>query len=431
MGVTSLLHAIARRAEPCVFPVVASGSVGKANALQMLPGVRFVATPRAANVLLIAGALDDGLVVPALVAHDALASPRATLWWRLDADAALVKANFPDAVVIDDPDPVPALRRVHEELVMGVRQGEANLLPDVEPTSWRGVGPYGQGGKGMTGGFPYGRTLAERADDRDGLKLDRLSLRVGPLFAPFPVGLTLDVTLQGDVIQQAVVENLAAPSPSDASVFDQALYRPVAIRDLELERARSHLRWVSAAVALAGTRSLAARILRLARALVPGEPDPVRDLERSLKRRGFLTWHTRSVGMLEVGVLHGVTGPVARASGVAADARLDDDAYRGLGFEVVTQTAGDAAARWVQRLREAAQALDMAGRAGEARAGGTGTIESPRGTLTRHKKPSRTTAALIPSLVEGMEWGDAVTTIVSLDLDMAEAQETSETRRAS
>ena len=32
------------------------------------------------------------------------------------------------------------------------------------------------------------------------------------------------------------------------------------------------------------------------------------------------------------------------------------------------------------------------------------------------------TAKLVPSLVAGMEWGDAITTVVSLDLDMSEAQ---------
>ena len=63
-----------------------------------------------------------------------------------------------------------------------------DALPDLDPAPWRGVGPFGQGGTGMTGGVPYGRPLAGRADDRDGLKLDQLLVRVGPFLPPFPPG---------------------------------------------------------------------------------------------------------------------------------------------------------------------------------------------------------------------------------------------------
>lgn len=421
MGVSHILRLIARRADAAVFCVAGSRARDEARLLRLAEGIHLTSTPRAANVLLIVGELEAGLIPPALVAHDALAPPRATVWWRLDAGVETVRSCIPDVLVIEDGDPAPALRRIHEELMTGERSDEPPLLPDVEPAPWRGVGPYGQGGKGMTGGAPYGRPLPERADDRDGLKLDHLPVRVGPLFAPFPVGLALDIKLQGDVIQEADVENFTDAAEHGGSIFHDALRAPVAVRDLELARARSHLNWLSDAVAIAGAASLSERILRLSRRVGPGEGDAVRGLERTLRRRGFLAWSTRGVGVLETDTLVGVTGPVARASGLPVDARTEEAGYRRLGFEPVVQDAGDAAARWIQRIREAAQALELADRAGDARSGGSGAIESPRGRLTPRDEPSLPTANLVPSLVVGMEWGDAVATVVSLDLDMSAA----------
>jgi hypothetical protein len=419
VGVKRVLGRIARRAEARIFCVAGSRFRDQARLLRLAEGIHLTATPRAADVLVIVGKLDSGLVTPTLVAHDALARPRATVWWRLGADDALVPTSFPHALVVDDPDPISVLRGVHEELVAGQRESEATLLPDVEPAQWRGIGPYGQGGKAMTGGVPYGRPMPERADDRDGLKLDYLPVRVGPLFTPFPVGLALDVKLQGDVIQQATVESFV-PGTDGSSLFDDALKTPVPVRDLEVARARSHLHWLSDAVTVAGSPSLSERILRLARRVAAGDGDEIRALERTLRRRGFLGWSTRGVGVVESDSLEGISGPVARASGASVDSRSEDQTYRQLGFEPVAHDAGDVAARWMQRIEEAAQALDLAERAGEARTGGSGISESPRGTLTERGGPSPAIARLIPSMLAGMEWGDAVATVVSLDLDMSE-----------
>jgi hypothetical protein len=421
MGMSRFKRRLARFSDARVYCVAGSRARAEARLLRLAEGIVLTTTPRSANVLLIAGELDAGLVAPALVTHDALPAPRATVWWRLGAEATLVPVNFPDALVADESDPVPALRRVHEELVSGQRRGEAPLLPDVEPAPWRDIGPYGQGGKAMTGGVPYGRPMPERADDRDGLKLDYLPVRIGPLFASLPAGLALDVKLQGDVIQEARLENFADASTHGGSIFHRALTEHVAVRELELARARSHLHWLSDAVAVAGPRSLSERILRLAQRVAPHDGDDIRALERTLRRRGFLGWSTRGVGIVKADVLRGVSGPVVRASGIPIDARTEDPSYQLLGFEPVTHEAGDAAARWLQRTREVAQALDVAERSGGARTGAAGITESPRGALTRHGGPSHAVARLVPPLLAGMEWGDAVAAVVSLDLDMSEA----------
>jgi hypothetical protein len=422
MGMSRFKHKVARLSDARVYCVAGPHARDEARLLRLAAGIRLTTTPRAANILLIAGGLEAGLIAPALVTHDALPCPRAIVWWRLGTEGGLVSLNFPDALVVDELDPVPALRRVHEELVSGKRRGGTPLLPDVEPAPWRGVGPYGQGGKAMTGGVPYGRPLPERADDRDGLKLDYLPVRIGPLFAPFPAGLALDVKLQGDVIQQATLENFSAASTNQASIFHRALTEQVAVPDLELARARSHLHWLSDAMAVAGSPSLSERILRLAQRVAPGDGDHIRALERTLRRRGFLGWSTRGVGILKADALKGVSGPVARASGIPVDARLEEPSYQLLGFEPVLHEGADAAARWLQRIREAAQALDLADRSGDARTGAAGITESPRGVLTEHGGSSHAIARLVPSLLAGMEWGDAVAAVVSLDLDMSEGE---------
>ncbi|MHB1873749.1 MAG: hypothetical protein ACYCPF_02680 [Streptosporangiaceae bacterium] len=62
----------------------------------------------------------------------------------------------------------------------------------------------GMEGTEMPGGLP----MAGRGDDRDGLRLDRLHLRLGPVLPDWPAGLAVRLTLQGDVIQQAEPEAL-------------------------------------------------------------------------------------------------------------------------------------------------------------------------------------------------------------------------------
>lgn len=418
--VVSPLRRLALGSRPRLFCVAGPGGAEAARMLRLSGAVRIVSSPRAASLLVIVGELDPGLVAPALVAHDALARPRATVWWRLGSRSELVPANFPDAVAIDGADPVAAVTALHRDVVAGTRPDEPALLPDVEPAAWRGAGPYGQGGKGMTGGAPYGRPMAERADDRDGLKLDYLPVTVGPLFAPLPPGLALEVRLHGDVVAAVAVRSFVVTAARPQTVFERAVRARVPIAELELARARSHLEWLSDAMRTAGPQAAADKVLAVAARLTPQDADALRALQRSLRRRGYLTWNTRGVGVITPEDGAAATGPVARASGVAADVRTRDDGYQRLGFELVTGEDGDAAARWTQRIREAIQALELAARAGDAVAGGSGEIESPRGALTSRVRPSGALARLLPAVITGLEWGDAVAAVTSLDLDAAE-----------
>lgn len=428
MGITDRLARLAAGAPVRVFAVAGAGAREAVQGLQLRPELRLVQTPRAATVLLLAGAIPQSLGEPIARVHGGMPRPRATVWWALDAETP-PPAGFPDAVFARD-DVVDQIVRVHRDLLGGQRSSEPALLPDVEPATWRGVGPYAQGGSGMTGGTPYGRPMAQLASDRDGLRLDQLVLSLGPFFPHFPAGLVLELKLSGDVVQEAA----ARPNPFvDATIagqslrpglrpFFRAIDEPVSVAELELARAREHLRWLADALLAQELPALGLRVLRLAQRLRPGDAGDVRRLAGRLGWTQVFRWSTDSVGMLAGEPIEGLgVGPVARAAGLAEDVRLGDPVYRELGFAPLLQQRGDAAARWRQRLLEAAQSLEIAARAGDRTIGPVSAIEAPRGRLEPGSAPTDRLLPVLPAFVEGLEWGDAVGTIVSLDLELEEA----------
>lgn len=428
MGLKSILAGLAARAPVPVFPLVGPGARNAVQELRLEDSIDLVASPRRANVLLLAGGVGDHLLWPALRVHDELSHPRSTVWWSLGAPTDRLAAACPNLIVVEGgrDDLVAALLRSHRELLLGQRASDPPIQPDVPPVPWRGVGPYGQGGKGMTGGTPYGRPLPGTAADRDGLQLDQLLLRIGPFFSPFPPGLVLELKIQGDVVQEASVDasifdgKLAGCLPrAEIEIFRSAITQPVLIADLEVARARHHLRWFSEALWIHGLHGFGRRVLRLALDLQPQDQGELRSLAQTLDRLRSLEFATAGAGILPAAALGAhVTGPVARASGRATDARVTDPAYIALGFEPVTHTEGDARARWRQRLAEAVQALALAGRAGNRRTVPNGVVESPWGQLSRIDSPMTPLLELLPQLLAGQEWGEAVTTLVSLDLDL-------------
>lgn len=412
-----LLTPLASDAAVRVFPLAGTSSAADVQDLRVSDQVRLVDSPRSATVLFVAGALPEALHDAARRIHDMMPHPRATACWVRSSATGGVKALFPSAWDIAASEhPVESLRQLQRELLTGRRPSEAALLPDEDPAPWRGVGPYGQGGAGMTGGVPYGRPLAGRAPDRDGLELDQLPVRIGPFFPPFPSGLVLDVRLQGDVIQEVTIAGHAFVSPADDDPFRRAMAVPTSIAELELARARHHLRWLAHALRVQGLESLGRRVLGLVRRLDPTRQSEVVALGNLLERARTFTWSTAGVGVTSPDLVVGRgLGPVARAAGLPEDARTGDFGYRNAGFEPVTHADGDARARWRQRLDETIQSLALAARAGHQRTDGAGSVEAPRGVLAPAAEPFAG-LELLPGLVHGMEWGDAVTTIVSLDL---------------
>lgn len=217
-----MLSSLAARAAVPVFPAIGEGGLAEVERLRLSSGLRLVASPRDAAILLVAGALPEMLIPDLRRLHDQLPHPRATVLWNtgelpgLDAGEKLPPG----------PDPSSAIAAVWSGLLDGTRASEPDLLPDQPPNPWRGVGPHGQGGKGMMGGVPYGRAMAmTAADGRDGLTLDAYTARFGPFLPMFPPGLALTLTLQGDVIQKTGIAHPPFAAPSDPSASAARLLR--------------------------------------------------------------------------------------------------------------------------------------------------------------------------------------------------------------
>lgn len=409
-------------------PVFAVRGIGARETVQDLAlrrGIRLLDTPRAASILLVAGTVPDAMADAVARVHDAIPHPRATLLIpgaRLPAGLA---ARLPDVVTVTG-EPEAAVVKTYRDLLAGRRRSESALLPDVDPAPWRGVGPYGQGGSGMTGGVPYGRPMAELAPDPDGLRLDALTVAVGPLFARFPTGLVVDVRWAGDLVLDASVTNQltavdAAVRPGLAP-FVRALGEPVPIRELELARGRDHLRSIADTLLAHGLPALAVRALRLATTLRPEDAPDVRRLGRLIAASQLYRWSVPRTTTFERDRLAGLgLGPVGRAAGVAEDLRTGDAAYRELGFETLIAERGDAGSRLRLRLAETVQSLDLAARAEDRVTTPTGRVESPRGRLEHGSAPGDRLLPLLPDAIREIEWGDAVATIVSLDLDLEES----------
>lgn len=358
MAVT-LLRRLAAGAAPPVFPLVGDGGRDRARALRIDRRLRVVGSPRHATVLLVVGDLVPELVGPARRVHDQVPEPRGVVVW---SDAA--GTPFPDATAVAaDADPGPAVVALHRALMSGDRPSAPAIGPEGNPVEWRGVGPHGQGGKGMMGGNPYGRPMAMMGMEmRDGLMLDRLPVTLGPFLPWMPPGLFLDLELQGDVIQ-----SLTPRVP--------ALRKPEPLPTPGLPRARRHLGAVADLLAVLGLDGLAERTLRLAADLGEGDGERIRRFARRLARSGALRIATHGVGV------------VTEERAGARD-----------------HLVGDAEARWRRRLELAAE---------ETGAGERLEAGPPPPSLRGRG------VDLLPDLAAGQAFDAFVTTLVSLDLDPA------------
>lgn len=386
-----------------VFPVVGAGARRAVQELRLRPEMELVDSPRHADVLLLAGRIPPAWLKPAARVHDQMPGPRAVLCWSNATERGL----FPTAETLPlEGDVGAAIVRVHRALMTGDRESAPPIQPDHPPAPWRGGGPHGHGGEGMMGGRPYGRPMAMREEARDGLALDRIRVPVGPFFGCFPPGLALYVGLQGDVVQRVEVEpNPFHPIADSLPVPEWS--RPGTIGEIEAARARHHLRWLADALRVAGLAALGTRVLRMAAAEERPDPAVIRRLGRRLERFRALDLFGRDAGRIDGRRAETFGGAVARAAGIERDARLDDPAYGALGFTPATRSGGDVRARWLVRIDEAVAALELARR---------GADHEPRGPIEPF------TPAWVPDtlgeVLAGLEWGDAVATIVSLDLDL-------------
>lgn len=139
---------------------------------------------------------------------------------------------------------------------------------------------------GMSMGGPGGYPLAGGADDRDGLEMDVLHRRLGPILPSWPAGLVVEVTLAGDTITAA-----------SAFLLDAALRR--AEREERHVTAATALDQAAQLLALAGWDSAAARLLRVRDLALTGETQRAQQLLDSLHgritRSALLRWSLRGL----------------------------------------------------------------------------------------------------------------------------------------
>jgi len=337
----------------------------------------------------------------------------------------------------------------------------------------------------MSGGFMSMVAMTQDLPrSRDGLPMEWAEAPFGPLFPGLPGGLALTLTLDGDAVAEAkttpgmVHRGLAATWPGPAARFADRLalldpqtpvaYRVLASRALEdaaaftigeamarqrlgaleRERAVSHLSWLADFATLLGDRWLAGRAEELQFALMRAADDPsVSRVGREIavfvglvERIPFLKLRLNGIGYDASHAAETVRGPFARANGLSVDARLDDSAYRDLGFAPVLHDGNDAWARLRVHLDELTQSIDLLRAVGTATlpnppaltpgsGAGKATVETPRGPATLHialrdvevvevhlDTPSDRLIHLVPDMAEGRELADALIGIASLDL---------------
>jgi hypothetical protein len=244
--------------------------------------------------------------------------------------------------------------------------------------------------------------MAGQGPDRDGLTLDQLHISLGPMLADWPAGLTLRLTLQGDVIQHAELDNHAGYGAAAAVPFwtepwhRAAAGEHVRAGDAARRRATAHLDSLGRFLEVSGWPSPATAARRLRDDLLAGAATTaVRTragrLARQVGRSRTLHWLTRDVGRLSRADAEaaGVTGPAARAG-------------------------GDVSARYRQWL--AAVLDDLEGLEDQALLD-PARDEGPRGPLGGPRPPSASLVEVLPRLLEGAELAAARLIVASLDPD--------------
>lgn len=328
---------------------------------------------------------------------------------------------------------------------------------------------------------------------RDGLVMEAVELRLGPLSPALRGGLVAEVSLDGDVVAGCVVTatleihqpDSAPPLPPDplapvawqvamlwASERTSGLAVPAStawlrLLAVEVERALSHLAWLRGFGSLLGWAELVDRAREAVTPLVgargrlgvevttpdldtlrvDGVLEPLEAARRAAERvhrlldgSRRLASRTRGRAAVPSADLRaaGVTGPVTRAAGELADARVEDPRYRALGFKPELREEGDALARTLVRAAEAHASLELAvgalrhvdcggaGTGGCAEAPGPTVIEGPRGVLSADGRLGGRPRLFAPGAegqrrlageaVLGAEWASALVGLASFDL---------------
>ncbi|MDN5919178.1 MAG: hypothetical protein L0I76_29480 [Pseudonocardia sp.] len=161
--------------------------------------------------------------------------------------------------------------------------------------------------------LPGGLSMADVAEDRDGLALDVLRLPLGPVLPDWPAGLVVDVELQGDVVTAAGARVLDAAGPGPAATRPV----PTAARGRDV---------VARVLAVAGWPGPAARARDLRDRVRAGDPTAdLAGLLRTVRRSRVLRLMLRRIGDGHGADVAGLLEQrLARLDAYAAGAAVDE-----------------------------------------------------------------------------------------------------------
>jgi len=264
---------------------------------------------------------------------------------------------------------------------------------------WDEGDPPSDGGHEDGMQMPGGLMMADRGPDRDGLKLDVLRFPLGPVLPDWPAGLVVDLTVQGDVVQEA--SSRVLPSATDI----RTPFWHGDGSDCGRRHAASYLDSLGRLLAVADWPAMSCRVRRLRDAVLAEVPavearTELTAIGRRLRRSVALRWATDGLGVLTAAASGrlGLGGPAARA--VAA--------------------GGDATARWQCWLAEADRLL-----AGDASGG-----SSPRGDSSGGRPASTALLAAAEQLIVGLDVAAARLVLASFDPDPDELAEVRQSQGA-
>ncbi|MFI7422681.1 hypothetical protein [Nonomuraea sp. NPDC049684] len=256
------------------------------------PRVLLVACPYGTGARLLAEAEADRRGWP--VAASAAEASVLVVCGRPGAELAAAVREVRRAVpvpraLVELPPDVPADR------VVAALDDAVRTLGD-ETGQWRQAGVLG-----ASGNDPDDTPMADRGPDRDGLKLDRLHVPLGPVLADWPAGLVVETVLQGDVIQEAQVRTLPADG-AGTPFWTRGASRAEARR----RTAAARLDSLGRLLGVAGWPAAAADARRLRDRLLAGPVDERARRQclrfaRRVRRSRVLRWMLRGAGELGPG----------------------------------------------------------------------------------------------------------------------------------
>ena len=170
-------------------------------------------------------------------------------------------------------------------------------------------------------------------------------------------------------------------------------------------------------------------------------------MEKIFTKDRTLVSRLKGLGVVskEMALEYGVVGPVARASGVKTDCRVEDDwgLYKDLGFEMVMMEEGDSLARCLVRVRECYESIRMIREAIKSTEEGEISIkvtanpkyeavcrnEAPRGELfyyvkgtgdmmpdrVRIRTPTLANIPILPEVMKDVSYNDIPPLLMSFD----------------